>query len=110
MELVTKKTRLRITRVSAKLDGKERTAQKVRIVYFPSCSCKRYYCMVLLNPPCFELLESSDAKYCTKDNPCQNGGTCEEKIAQLDYTCKCMTGWEGKNCTKGKNNSFSIIS
>ncbi|CAJ0968186.1 unnamed protein product [Ranitomeya imitator] len=30
-------------------------------------------------------------------NPCENGATCEDGVA--DYTCKCPAPWGGKNCS-----------
>ncbi|XP_060578601.1 sushi, von Willebrand factor type A, EGF and pentraxin domain-containing protein 1-like [Ruditapes philippinarum] len=30
------------------------------------------------------------------NNPCKNGGQCEDKVA--DYVCKCQRGYSGKNC------------
>ena len=35
---------------------------------------------------------------CTFNNqPCQNGATCIDGV--VDYTCKCMPGYTGRNCT-----------
>jgi hypothetical protein len=33
-------------------------------------------------------------------NPCQNGGTCTDLVN--DYVCQCVSGWEGKDCDRGK--------
>ncbi|XP_036327522.1 protein crumbs isoform X3 [Rhagoletis pomonella] len=33
------------------------------------------------------------------NSPCMNGGTCEEECGdEVDYTCNCTTGYEGKDC------------
>ena len=34
------------------------------------------------------------------DLPCANGGTCSDLVD--DYFCSCVAGFEGKNCTVGK--------
>ena len=33
--------------------------------------------------------------------PCQNGATCIDAVN--DYTCNCVDGYTGKNCSIGKN-------
>ena len=33
--------------------------------------------------------------------PCENGGTCIDAVN--DYTCNCVDGYTGKNCSIGKN-------
>ena len=33
--------------------------------------------------------------------PCQNGATCIDAVN--DYTCNCVVGYTGKNCSIGKN-------
>ena len=30
------------------------------------------------------------------NNPCQNGGTCEDAVA--GYSCTCPAGFQGENC------------
>ena len=30
------------------------------------------------------------------ENPCQNGGQCEDKVNH--YVCSCQPGWTGNNC------------
>ena len=32
-------------------------------------------------------------------NPCRNGGTCTDEVN--NYTCSCVAGYTGYNCTKG---------
>ena len=32
-------------------------------------------------------------------NPCLNGATCGDVVD--DYICRCVAGWEGKNCEIG---------
>ena len=34
------------------------------------------------------------------NNPCLNGGTCEN--VEGGYTCRCVAGWEGPECDTGK--------
>ena len=45
----------------------------------------------------FSLL--SDIDDCD-DQPCQNGGNCTDAVN--DYTCNCVAGYSGKNCSVGK--------
>ena len=35
------------------------------------------------------------------DQPCLNRGTCNDGVN--DYTCVCIDGYTGKNCSIGKN-------
>lgn len=35
------------------------------------------------------------------DEPCLNGGTCNDGVN--DYTCICVDGYTGHNCSVGKN-------
>ena len=35
------------------------------------------------------------------DQPCQNGATCIDAVN--DYTCNCVNGYTGKNCSIGKD-------
>ena len=42
---------------------------------------------------------SSERNECSS-NPCQNSGTCVDKIA--DYQCTCLNGFTGKNCEIGE--------
>ena len=39
--------------------------------------------------------------------PCQNGATCIDAVN--DYTCNCVDGYTGKNCSIGKNR-VSVLS
>ena len=40
--------------------------------------------------------------------PCHNGGACIDAVN--DYTCVCVDGYTGKNCSVGKNSvSFSRL-
>ena len=41
----------------------------------------------------------SDINDCSPD-PCENGATCDDEVN--DYTCTCMAGYEGKNCSQSK--------
>ena len=34
------------------------------------------------------------------ESPCANGGTCTDLVD--DYSCSCVAGFDGKNCTVGK--------
>ena len=37
-------------------------------------------------------------------NPCQNGGTCVDKINS--YQCECVPGYTGTNCITGIHTNF----
>ena len=41
----------------------------------------------------------SDINDCIPD-PCENGATCGDEVN--DYTCTCMVGYNGKNCSQSK--------
>ena len=41
------------------------------------------------------------------DQPCLNGGTCIDAVN--DYTCICVNGYTGKNCSVGKNKASVLI-
>ena len=45
---------------------------------------------------CFFLLDINDCY----PSPCKNKGTCIDGVNS--YTCACVPGFEGKNCTIGK--------
>ena len=45
-----------------------------------------------------------DIDECATD-PCQNGGTCIGLVN--DYTCNCVTGYEGKDCQTSTYHIFS---
>ena len=34
--------------------------------------------------------------------PCQNGGNCRDEVN--DFSCDCVAGYRGKNCSIGKEN------
>ena len=36
--------------------------------------------------------------------PCQNGGNCTD--AENDYTCNCVAGYSGKNCSVGEDRIY----
>ena len=56
-----------------------------------------------------EVIISLDRDECSS-NPCQNLGTCVDKIA--DYQCTCLNGYTGKNCEIGEHvlNHLLIVS
>ena len=41
------------------------------------------------------------------DQPCEHGGSCGDAVN--DYTCNCVPGYTGRNCSTGKGNDFNII-
>ena len=45
----------------------------------------------------------SDVNEC-QNNPCQNGGKCTN--VNGDYSCSCVSGFEGKNCEKGIDKNY----
>ncbi|XP_055898021.1 protein crumbs-like isoform X3 [Biomphalaria glabrata] len=53
------------------------------------CTCKPYI----------------EGKYCDKigpcfNNPCRNQATCQQSIEYNNYTCFCLPGWRGENCSE----------
>lgn len=40
-----------------------------------------------------------------KNKPCLNGGTCTNKPGS--HECKCVSGYDGKNCENGKTRSIN---
>ena len=42
-----------------------------------------------------------------QNQPCQNGGTCQNE--QGGYKCSCKAGFQGKNCENGKENILKDI-
>ncbi|XP_033116445.1 protein crumbs-like isoform X2 [Anneissia japonica] len=56
-----------------------------------SCNCSQFYSGELCDweGPCV-------------NSPCQNGGSCSQPTGDkpVDYTCDCVTGYEGNNCEK----------
>ena len=49
----------------------------------------------------------SDINDCSPD-PCENGATCDDEVN--DYTCTCMAGYDGKNCSQSKFDHLSSYS
>ena len=47
----------------------------------------------------------SDINECSP-NPCENGATCADELN--DYTCTCIAGYDGKNCSQSKLNHLSL--
>lgn len=45
------------------------------------------------------------ANWCVVSTPCQNGGTCVYDGAG-GYTCTCVTGYVGTNCTESITKHF----
>ena len=45
----------------------------------------------------------SDVNYCDPE-PCENGATCTVEVD--DYSCACMAGYEGKNCSQSMIHHF----
>ena len=41
------------------------------------------------------------------DQPCQNGGNCTD-AGIADYTCNCVAGYSGKNCSDGENKFYFL--
>ena len=39
-------------------------------------------------------------------NPCENGGTCTDGVN--NYTCSCVAGYSGYNCSIGRLTALSI--
>lgn len=54
-------------------------------------------CVVLLQ---HAELKFADRNECLEDNPCQNGGTCNNLVGS--FYCQCPPGFEGETCTVGK--------
>ena len=48
---------------------------------------------------CIQLFFSSDIDDCYP-SPCENNGTCIDGVNS--YTCTCLPGFEGKNCSIGR--------
>ena len=56
--------------------------------------------LCLLKPvPCFPSF-LADIDDCAS-HPCENGATCIDAVN--DYTCNCVDGYTGRNCSIGKN-------
>ena len=47
----------------------------------------------------FSFYRDADIDDCLVD-PCVNNGTCKDLIN--DYSCTCVPGYTGKNCSNGK--------
>ena len=42
--------------------------------------------------------------FTTSQNPCKNGATCVGSYEEdIIYTCNCLNGWSGKNCSISGN-------
>uniref|UniRef100_A0A7I4YUA3 Delta-like protein n=1 Tax=Haemonchus contortus TaxID=6289 RepID=A0A7I4YUA3_HAECO len=39
-----------------------------------------------------------DLEYCTRHDPCKNGGVCSNGGVQSDFTCRCPEGYVGTTC------------
>ena len=48
---------------------------------------------------------SADHDWCQSE-PCQNNGTCVDKVN--DYECLCTVGFEGQNCEIGMYNDMAV--
>ena len=46
----------------------------------------------------------SDIDNCNPNNPCQNDGVCTDAISS--YTCDCLHGFKGDNCTISMLNNY----
>lgn len=46
---------------------------------------------------CYVFVPMIDTNYCTKHQPCQNGGTCLNE-GPVGYRCYCSEGFTGENC------------
>ena len=40
-------------------------------------------------------------------NPCENGASCTDGVN--NYTCTCMAGYEGKNCSQSMIHHFFLL-
>ena len=40
-------------------------------------------------------------------NPCQNGGSCTDKLN--GYSCTCVTGYIGSHCAQGKKIGLQAV-
>lgn len=53
----------------------------------------------------FDLIRSSDVDECF-DSPCGESVPCVN--VEGSYSCECLDGWKGKNCTEGRTIQYQF--